>query len=64
MHCHHHQAIDRLGDELVAVAWAADGTVEGIELPGAPFAVGVQWHPEEDGIDRRLFEALVEEGSA
>lgn len=62
VHCHHHQAIDRLGDELVAVAWAADGTIEGIELPAAPFAVGVQWHPEEDGIDRRLFEALVEKG--
>jgi putative glutamine amidotransferase len=64
VHCHHHQSIDRLGDELVAVAWAADGTIEGIELPAAPFAVGVQWHPEEDGIDRRLFEALVEMGSA
>jgi putative glutamine amidotransferase len=62
--CHHHQSIDRLGDELVAVAWAPDGTIEGIELAGAPFAVGVQWHPEEDGIDRRLFEALVEEGTA
>ena len=62
--CHHHQSIDRLGDELVAVAWAADGTIEGIELPGEPFAVGVQWHPEEDGIDRRLFEALVERGAA
>jgi putative glutamine amidotransferase len=64
VHCHHHQSIDRLGDELVAVAWAADGTIEGIELPAAPFALGVQWHPEEDGIDRRLFEALVEMGSA
>jgi putative glutamine amidotransferase len=62
VHCHHHQAIDRLGDGLVPVAWAADGTIEGIELPEAPFALGVQWHPEEDGIDRRLFEALVEEG--
>ena len=64
VHCHHHQSIDRLGDELVAVAWAADGTVEGIELPGEPFLVGVQWHPEEDGVDRRLFEALVGEGRA
>ncbi|HEY0454556.1 gamma-glutamyl-gamma-aminobutyrate hydrolase family protein [Actinophytocola sp.] len=61
VHCHHHQAIDRLGDELEAVAWAADGTVEGVELPGETFAVGVQWHPEEDGVDRRLFEALVGE---
>jgi putative glutamine amidotransferase len=56
---HHHQGIDRIGDGLVATAWAADGTVEGLEVAGRPgFAVGVQWHPEE-GDDPRLFEALV-----
>jgi putative glutamine amidotransferase len=56
---HHHQAVDRLGDGLVATAWAADGTVEGLEVDGGRgFAVGVQWHPEE-GDDPRLFEALV-----
>jgi len=61
VHCHHHQAVDRLADGLVATAWAADGTVESVELPGETFCVGVQWHPEEDGVDRRLFEALVGE---
>lgn len=61
VHCHHHQAVDRLGEGLVPVAWAGDGTVEGVELPGEAFVVGVQWHPEEDGVDRRLFEALVGE---
>jgi putative glutamine amidotransferase len=56
---HHHQAVDRLGDGLVATAWAADGIVEGLEVVGSPvFAVGVQWHPEE-GDDPRLFAALV-----
>lgn len=61
---HHHQAADRLGRGLVASAWAADGTVEAVEFaagsPGVPagFAVGVQWHPEEDD-DLRLFSALV-----
>jgi putative glutamine amidotransferase len=56
---HHHQAVDRLGDGLVATAWAADGTVEGLDVTGSPgFAVGVQWHPEE-GTDPRLFDALV-----
>jgi putative glutamine amidotransferase len=56
---HHHQAVDRLGDGLVATAWAADGTIEGLEVTGSPvFAVGVQWHPEE-GEDPRLFDALV-----
>ncbi len=57
--CHHHQGIDRLGEGLVPVAWAPDGSVEAVELPGAGFVVGVQWHPEEDTVDRRLFGALV-----
>jgi putative glutamine amidotransferase len=58
---HHHQAVDALGDGLVATAWAADGTVEGLEVADglAAFAVGVQWHPEE-GDDPRLFAALVD----
>ncbi|HWG02129.1 MAG TPA: gamma-glutamyl-gamma-aminobutyrate hydrolase family protein [Trebonia sp.] len=56
---HHHQAVDKLGDGLVAVAWAGDGIVEAIEseLPGN-FVVGVQWHPEA-GTDPRLFQALI-----
>jgi putative glutamine amidotransferase len=58
-HCHHHQAVDRLGTGLVPVGWAGDGTVEALELPDARFVLGVQWHPEEDGADRRLFQALV-----
>lgn len=57
--CHHHQAIDRLGDGLAACAHAGDGTVEGVELRGFRFVLGVQWHPEADG-DGRLFAALVE----
>ncbi|WP_152363881.1 gamma-glutamyl-gamma-aminobutyrate hydrolase family protein [Microlunatus speluncae] len=60
-HCHHHQAVDRLGDDLTAAAWAEDGTVEAIEVDGEQFAVGVQWHPEEDGVDRRLFQELIME---
>ncbi|WET77873.1 gamma-glutamyl-gamma-aminobutyrate hydrolase family protein [Amycolatopsis sp. QT-25] len=57
--CYHHQAIDRLGDGLVAVGWAADGTIEAAELPGEGFVLGVQWHPEQNPDDLRLFEALV-----
>ncbi len=37
VHCHHHQAVDRLGEGLVPVAWAGDGTVESVELPGETF---------------------------
>ncbi len=57
--CYHHQAIDRLGTGLEAVGWAADGTIEAVELPGE-FTLGVQWHPEQDTDDVRLFQALVE----
>ncbi|WP_330242555.1 gamma-glutamyl-gamma-aminobutyrate hydrolase family protein [Streptomyces sp. NBC_00525] len=56
--CHHHQAVDRLGDGLVATGRAADGTVEAIEVKDRPFAIGVQW---EAGFtpDQRLHHALV-----
>lgn len=55
---HHHQGIGRIGDGLRAVAWADDGTPEGIEDPGRRFAVGVLWHPEA-GEDGALFDELV-----
>ncbi|GAA3446776.1 gamma-glutamyl-gamma-aminobutyrate hydrolase family protein [Planomonospora venezuelensis] len=55
----HRQAVKRLGTGLLAVAWADDQIVEGIELQGHRFGVGVQWHPERD-TDNRLVEALVE----
>jgi putative glutamine amidotransferase len=59
--CSHHQAVDRLGAGLVVTASAADGVVEAVELSSAPFVIGVEWHPEEDG-DLRLFEALIGAG--
>jgi putative glutamine amidotransferase len=55
----HHQGIATLGPGLTVAADAFDGTVEAIEDPAKPFALGVLWHPEEDA-DRRLFAALVE----
>ena len=59
--CHHHQAIRRLGNGLTATAVAPDGVVEGVEVEGHSFAIGVQWHPETDETDDRLITALVEE---
>lgn len=57
--CYHHQAVDALGAGVVPVAWADDGVVEAIELTDPDFVLGVQWHPEVNGSDGRLFEALV-----
>jgi putative glutamine amidotransferase len=58
----HHQAVDRLGRGLIASAYAADGTVEAVELPGRQWVMGVQWHPEM-GEDLRVMRALVEAAS-
>ena len=58
----HHQAVDRLGRGLRAVAWAPDGVIEGIESDGEALYLGVQWHVETL-VDRprhaQLFAALV-----
>jgi putative glutamine amidotransferase len=60
---HHHQAVDRLGDGLMASAYAEDGTVEAVEPPGAAgWVLGVQWHPEM-GEDVRVMRALVRAAS-
>jgi putative glutamine amidotransferase len=55
--CYHHQGVAAHPD-YVATAWASDGLVEAMELPGAEFNLGVQWHPEV-GSDARLFQALL-----
>lgn len=60
----HHQALKALGAGLVAVAWAPDQIIEGVELTDpSRFVLGVQWHPEElvrhSEPARRLFDAFV-----
>src|SRR5439155_131220 len=53
----HHQAIERLGDNLEAEAWSAhDGIIEQIHLQKYPFARAVQYHPERSRIYDSLFE--------
>jgi putative glutamine amidotransferase len=54
---HHQSVLHHPG--YVASAWAPDGTLEAMEVPGARFRLAVQWHPEI-GTDPRLFDALVE----
>lgn len=59
--CFHHQRVARLGTGLKAVAHAADGTVEAVELPGSiGWFLGVQWHPEDTAEQLDVFEALVQ----
>jgi putative glutamine amidotransferase len=63
----HHQAVDRLGRGLRAVAWAPDGVIEGIEDASSPLYLGVQWHVETLVHFERhaaLFAALVEAAAA
>ncbi|MDQ3920422.1 MAG: gamma-glutamyl-gamma-aminobutyrate hydrolase family protein [Acidobacteriota bacterium] len=61
---HHHQALETVGQNLRATAWASDGLVEAIEetRPGR-WGVGVQWHPEidwrGDELSERLFQSFV-----
>jgi len=59
----HHQAIDRLGEGLAAVARSHDGVIEAIELPGS-HVLAVQWELHEEArVDARfqaVFERFVE----
>ncbi len=66
---HHHQGVDRLGDQIVATGHSADGLVEAIERRAndpddvdLPWMVGVQWHPEDtaaaDPAQQALFDGF------
>ncbi|WP_144118939.1 gamma-glutamyl-gamma-aminobutyrate hydrolase family protein [Catellatospora sichuanensis] len=55
---YHHQAVKDPG-RLVPTGWCStDDVIEAVEHPDHPFAVGVQWHPE-DMAGNALFQALV-----
>jgi putative glutamine amidotransferase len=59
----HHQAIKDVPAPLKIVGCSSDGVVEAVELPGHPFFVGVQWHPEmllaKQAAARQIFEAFI-----
>lgn len=62
---HHHQAVNKVGNNLKATAWAKDGVIECIEdTRENHFALGVQWHPElswkTDELSRKIFETFIE----
>ena len=59
----HHQAVNRIGRDLIVTGTTGDDIVEAIEMPSHSFVLGVQWHPESM-IDsatnmKQLFFALV-----
>lgn len=61
---HHHQAIENVGKDLKATAWASDALIEAVEdIRPNRFALGVQWHPElgwrKDELSQRLFSKFV-----
>ncbi|WP_308910393.1 gamma-glutamyl-gamma-aminobutyrate hydrolase family protein [Pseudokordiimonas caeni] len=65
----HRQAVDRLGQGLVATAHDRDGMTLAVEDPSRPCLVGVQWHPEylpwdsrQLGLFRFLCRQAVEQG--
>ncbi|MBZ4487446.1 gamma-glutamyl-gamma-aminobutyrate hydrolase family protein [Microbacterium sp. cx-55] len=64
VHSYHHQGVDRVGEGLTVTARTDDGLVQAFELPGDEYLVAVQWHPEENSADRRLFLGLVAAASA
>jgi putative glutamine amidotransferase len=57
----HHQAVGRVAPGCIVNAIAPDGVIEGIEVEGQAFCIGVQWHPEYDisPADSALLRAFV-----
>lgn len=59
----HHQAVKDVAPSLKVAGVSADSLIEAVYLPGHPFFLGVQWHPEhlfdtnEDAL--RIFQAFV-----
>lgn len=57
----HHQSILDEPDGVRINAKTRDGVLEGIEVPGKRFCLGVQWHPEFliDPGDQKIIEAFI-----
>lgn len=61
----HHQAVDRVAEELIVSAESSDGIVEALEHPLKKYCVSVQWHPEElaignDKFALKLFKSFID----
>ena len=55
----HSQAVDRLGEGLMTVAMAEDGTIEAFEHKTKP-VFGFQWHPEHTDLDYKAESGIFE----
>ena len=42
----HHQAVDKLGENLIINGTSKDGIIESIEHTNHKWCIGIQWHPE------------------
>ncbi len=66
----HHQAVGRVGDNLLISATSiVDGVIEAVELDSTDhFVLGVQWHPERtfaiSSLSRAIFSAFVSAATA
>jgi putative glutamine amidotransferase len=63
----HHQAVGKLGNDLVISAIAPDGIIEAIESTNYPFVMGIEWHPEylnSNNLDLNIFKALIQASQA
>lgn len=59
----HHQGLKDIAPSLQVVGHSPDGLVEAVEMPGHPYAIGVQWHPEwltDQPAIQRLFRSFVD----
>src|SRR5699024_2192923 len=61
---YHHQAVRRLGENLIVTSYATDGMIEAIESTVHTFLIGVQLHPEclivsEDSDFLTLYESFI-----
>lgn len=60
----HHQAVDRVGENLKVTARASDGVIECVEdTRDDRYALGVQWHPEltyeTDALSHDIFSSFI-----
>ncbi|MGO5021631.1 gamma-glutamyl-gamma-aminobutyrate hydrolase family protein [Lawsonibacter sp. LCP25S3_G6] len=53
----HHQAVDRLGEGLRAIAWSEGGVMEALDCPDRPI-LGVQFHPERMAFSKRRLDTV------